>query len=76
MALLQSADFVLILTFEFTLGMVKALIEYIFTNWCLMYFKELLSWSQKPRVTPPNKQASMHAPRFDAQSKQSSKQPY
>jgi len=35
-----------------------------------------ISWSWKLRVTSPDKQASMHAPRFGIQSKQSSKQPF
>jgi len=34
-----------------------------------------ISWSRKLRVTSPDKQASVHAPRFGTQSKQSSKQP-
>jgi len=38
--------------------------------------RAFISWIRKLRVTSQDKQTSMHAPRFGAQSKQSSKQPF
>jgi len=39
-------------------------------------FQELYIVKPKTRVTSPDKQASIHVPRFGTQSKQSSKQPF
>jgi len=42
----------------------------------VIFVKRFISLSCKLRVTSPDKQASMHAPQFGAQSKQSGKQPF
>jgi len=41
-----------------------------------LYIAEPNATSPESYATSSEKQASMHAPRFDTQSKQSSKQPY